>query len=98
MYVTSVAATGVNRANRMSEPFSSPTPRAARNMRKNPSAHTAGDFPSRTKNDASTTRNPASGPTDKSIPPRRSAKVCPSEMKPRAAHANSTELMLKFDR
>jgi hypothetical protein len=94
MYVTSVAATGVNFAKRMSDPFSSPTPAANRNMRKNPSTQTPADRPSRMKNDPSTTRKPASGPTDRSMPPSSSANVWPSEMNPSAAQANMAVLML----
>ena len=94
MYVTSVAATGVNFANRISAPLSRPTPTAAANMSANPSAQNAGEWPSSTKNDARTTRKPARGPTDRSIPPSSSANVSPSEMKPSAAHANMTVLML----
>ena len=52
MYVTSVAATGVNFAKRISAPLRRPTPAAATNMRKNPSTHTSGERPSSTKNDA----------------------------------------------
>ena len=32
------------------------------------------------------------------MPPSSSANVCPSEMKPSAAHANITEVMLKSER
>src|SRR4029079_468874 len=74
------------------------TPTAARNMTTKPSAQIAGDLPSSTKNEARTTRNPASGPTDRSIPPSKSAKVCPREIKPSAAQAYITELMLKSER
>ena len=67
-------------------------------MSTNPSTHTAGDLPSSTKKDATTTRRPASGPTERSIPPSSKANVCPSEMKPSAAHANMTEVTLKSER
>src|SRR5262249_49035443 len=97
MYVTRGAATGVNFAKRINEPLRRPTPTAHKNMRTNPSAHMPGDLPSKTKNDASTTRKPASGPTDRSIPPSSSAKVCPREMNPSAAQANMTALMLKSE-
>jgi hypothetical protein len=93
-----VAATGVNFAKRTSEPFSSPTASAPASISANPSTHTATDLPSRMKNDPTTTRNPASGPTDRSMPPSRSTKVCPSEMKPSAAHANITDVMLKSEK
>ena len=98
MYVTSVAATGVNFAKRMSEPLRRPTAAAAKSITPNPSAHTQAERPSSTKNDATTTRKPASGPTERSIPPSSSANVCPSEMKPSAAHANMTDVMLKSER
>ena len=42
MYVTSVAATGVNFAKRISAPFRRPTPTAATSIRANPSTQTAG--------------------------------------------------------
>ena len=42
IYVTSVAATGVNFAKRMSAPFRRPTPTAAASISTNPSTHTAG--------------------------------------------------------
>jgi hypothetical protein len=95
--VTNVAATGVNFAKLMREPFSRPTAAAHRTMSTKPSAQIPGDFPSRTKKEARTTRKPASGPTERSMPPSNSANVCPSEMKPSAAHANVTDVMLKSE-
>ena len=44
----------------------------------------AEDLSSLMKNEATTTRNPASGPTDRSMPPINSATVCPSAIKPKA--------------
>jgi hypothetical protein len=52
------------------------------------------DDPSTRKKDPTTTRKPASGPTDRSIPPVIRAIVWPMAMKPRAVHSNITEVTL----
>jgi hypothetical protein len=71
-------------------------PTAHKNMSTKPSAQTAGDFPSSTKNDARTTRKPAKRPTEIDAAEQQSERL-PSEMNPSAAHANMTELMLKSE-
>jgi len=49
------------------------------------------------KNEATTTRKPASGPTDRSMAPSNSATVCPSAMNPRAVVSNRMLLILKAE-
>ena len=75
MYVTRVAATAVKFANRMSAPLTKPTPIAQANITPNPRAQAAPERLSRMKNEPTTTRNPASGPTQRSMPPSKSANV-----------------------
>ncbi len=98
IYMASVAAMGVKFAKRIRQPFTAPTTTARMNIRANPSAMVCGDWPSLMKNDATTTRNPAKGPTDRSIPPISKATVCPSAMKPSAVASNRMFEMLKADR
>jgi len=45
-----------------------------------------------------TTRNPDSGPTDKSMPAERTAMVWPSAIKPSAVASNSMLAILKKER
>ena len=56
---------------------------------------TAGDLSAVRKKEPTTTRRPASGPTERSMPPVISTMVCPMAMKPSAAHDVMTEVMLK---
>ena len=84
MYIAKVAAIGVKFANRIRQPLTAPTATAQTNINRNPATIIVHGWPSFTKNDATTTRNPASGPTDKSTPDNRSAMVCPKPMKPSA--------------
>ncbi len=68
IYIASVAAIAVKFANLMRSPLIAPTTlNALPNIKRKPAAITDGDLSSFTKNEATTTRKPASGPTDKSI-------------------------------
>ena len=50
------------------------------------------------KNEPITTTRPASGPTDRSMPPVRITHSCPNEMNAVAAISTVSELRLKLDR
>ncbi len=57
-----------------------------------------GDLPSLTKNDATTTRKPASGPTERSMPPVSSAMFCPMARNPIAVAAVRIVVRLNAER
>ena len=88
----------MNRPNRIRLPLISPTTAASTTHSTSPTAISPGEDSSVTQNDATTTRNPASGPTERSIPPISSGIVCPSAMKPSAVTSVSIDAMLKSER
>ncbi len=98
MYVVSVAATGVKLPSRISVPLTSPVATAAPIISPNPSSMVVTAAPSLTKKEATTTRKPASGPTERSMPPVSRATFCPTAMNPRAATSIMIEVMLKAER
>ena len=75
MYMASVAAMGVKFAKRIRMPLIVPTTSPPRNTRTKPAVITRVDLSSFMKNEATTTRKPASGPTDRSMAPSNSATV-----------------------
>ena len=58
----------VKLAKRISKPLTAPTTNAPTNISAKPAAMASGDRPSLMKNEATTTRKPASGPTERSMP------------------------------
>ena len=50
------------------------------------------------KNEPTTTSNPDSGPTERSIPPSSMAIVWPMAMNPSAVHSSITDVVLNADR
>ena len=89
---------GVNLANCTMVPFSSPTTRLATIIRPNPATMTSTLRPAFSKKDPMTTTRPASGPTDRSMPPVRITHSWPNEMNAVAAMSTVSELRLKADR
>ena len=59
---------------------------------------TTGLCPLFSKNDPMTTTRPASGPTDRSMPPVTITHSCPNEMNAVAAISTVSEVRLKVDR
>ena len=98
IYIANVAAIVVKFANRIRSPFTAPTTKAPTNINRNPTAMVEADLSSLTKNEAMTTRKPASGPTERSIPATRSATVWPSAMKPSAVAARRMLATLNEDK
>ena len=89
---------GVNLANQTMAPLNSPTAALAAIMTRKPATITAGPRPLFSKKDPITTTRPASGPTDRSMPPVRITHSWPNEMNARAAMSTVSELRLKSDR
>ena len=96
--MTSVATMGVNLANRTMLPFSSPTAAAAAIMTRKPATMMTALRPLFSKKEPITTTRPASGPTDRSMPPVRITHSCPNEMNAVAAISTVSEVRLKVDR
>ena len=75
MYIARVAAIGVKFAKRIRVPLIAPTTKAPKNIKAKPAAIMSVDLSSLMKNDATTTRKPESGPTERSIAPSNSVMV-----------------------
>ena len=88
----------MKRAYRISDPFTAPAITATPIIRTIPISTVGRARPSFTKNEATTTRKPASGPTDRSMPPVIREMFCPRVMKPSAVAAVSRVATLKFER
>ena len=99
MYMASVAAIGVKFANRIRVPLIPPTTNGAeKHQDKTRQRSSSVDLSSLMKNEATTTRKPDSGPTDRSMAPSNSAMVWPSAMNPRAVASSRILLILNADR
>ena len=98
MYMASVAAMGVKLAKRINVPLMVPTTTPPSSTKTKPAASMSVDWSSFMKNEATTTRKPASGPTDRSMAPSNSAMVCPSAMNPSAVASTRILLILNADR
>ncbi len=98
MNIASVAATGVNLRNWISDPLMTPTPKATTAIRTRPKMIAGPARPSLMKNEPTTTSSPDSGPTDRSMPPSSTAIVWPMAMKPSAVHSNITDVVLNAER
>ena len=98
MNIASVAATGVNLRNCTSDPLMSPTTAATSAINARPRIITTPERPSLMKNEPTTTSNPDSGPTERSIPPSSMAIVWPMAMNPSALHSSITDVVLNADR
>ena len=98
MYIVRVAAMAVNFTYRISAPLTSPTTIETASIAAKPNRIDAIGDSSRMKNEPTTTRNPTSGPTERSMPPVSSAIVCPSAMNPSAVTSSSMDEMLNAPR
>ena len=98
MNIASVAATGVNLRNWISDPLISPTPKATTAISTSPKIITGPARPSLMKNEPTTTSSPDSGPTDRSMPPSSTAIVWPMAMNPSAVHSSITDVVLNAER
>ena len=79
-------------------PLNKPIPAATTIMTTKPRMTWTGPLPALSKNEPITTVRPASGPTDRSMPPVRTTHSWPSAMNASAAIRTVSELRLKVDR